>query len=251
MLPNLIVLKDSPYVGETMKKMDGWKKQEFSKGTLTPEGNQPQFMIADCRPDDPEEFNKLLGKPFIYREGDREMTTDHFVGLSLDGEVNSYFHHNIEERANGTKGATCVHCYNLGATSFLFGKYQKEFYDYLTETFDYIEILIPADSPYSNGDVNGKGVEPSPELRAIMERRFKETGYHNPHLINRAIKHNGTVTPYCIDLPDMDGNHRLHHIIRWLGKPGIEKGLPNHPVLIRRPDSLKAVLRKLGITEYL
>lgn len=251
---NLIPLKDSDYVEETLEKIDEWKKVPANRQLLSPRDDKAMFPFADSRPSSPEEFNKILGSVFRYDGYDYDLTTRDFVTVDDKGEVIGYFHCIIAELAGGITSVTGLRTYRFGGTPYRYGKAQRAFYDWLNETFDVISMLFCANGDFTKGAVGIESNEVMSEtLKRVFEKRERECGFAQPGAFNNLLKrYKGVFTPYVSYVPDLNGDDRFLHIMRWRGKPGVAKGLAPLRVddLVRNEETLSK-LKEHGITDYL
>ena len=261
---NIVPLKNSPYIQEVFDHIDKWKCFPQNRNSLTEEGDLPMHMWSTCRPP-ADEYNEIMDTPFQYKDTS-ELICRHFVGLDKNNKVISYFHFNetsvpvfvmniycgvYDSAPSGVvQGATCVHCYNFSGGTFAFGKQQSAFYEYCTQEYDYVSVLIEAEGPWTCGDVLVDGTPTSDSYKAITKQRLAETGFAHDGMLTRCQKYNGVLTPYCANIKTMDGQNRFHHMIQWRGPSGIQKGLAQFPVQIERPYELPKALYDAGITEY-
>lgn len=262
---NIVPLKNSPYIQEVFDHIDRWKSFPQNQNSLTAEGNLPMHMWSTCRPP-ADEYNEIMDAPYSYKDTG-ELICRHFVGLDRNNKVTGYFHlsesttplfimnmvcgvHTEPNWDLTVTGATCVHCYNFSGSTFTFGKQQSAFYEYCTQEYDYVSVLIEAEGQWTCGDVLVDGTPTSESYKAITKQRLAETGFAHDGMLTRCQKYNGVLTPYCVNLPTMQGQNRFHHLIRWRGPTGIQKGLAQFPVQIERPYELRKALYDAGITEY-
>lgn len=234
----------------------------YHKWRILEQNNNLHIKTLPCTAD---EFLSTMDTPFTHYDGGPELIKQHYVGLR-DGEVVGYFHYDYHvayiddflfysgnhELINTmgefyVHGATAAHCYNF-STPYKFGKLQSMFYDYITDKYDFVEVLTPDESAWANGEFDAFGNALScPEINA---RRKETTGFALPHLLLRAHKkYNAVLTPYCLNLPLLDGTPQFHHWIRWRGTHALH--LPQFSNTLIRPDSLREQLYNAGITEYL
>lgn len=263
---NIVPLKNSPYIQQTFDHMDRWKTYPQNSNILTAEGDMPMHMWSTKRPS-AREFNEIMDSPFSFPDMEN-MICHHYVGLDSNNQVIGYFHFN-ELRTplflmnaycgypdtppdfnNVVVGATCVHCYNFSGGTYTFGKQQNTFYEYLTQEYDYVAVLIEAEGEWTSGDVLPNGTPTNDTYKSIVSKRIAETGFAHDGLLVRCQSNNGVMTPYCVNLPTNDGLNRFHHLVRWRSPKGIQKGMKQFPVQIYRPYELRTALLSEGFTEY-
>lgn len=248
-----------------MDRFDEWMQLPQNSSIRTGSGMKPMFMWSNTRPKTAQKYRLLMNDTFSFYDGGPDLLQKHYVGLQ-DDKMIGYFHYNeytlstteylhyagryellsAELNESMHVGATSVHCYNF-SSPMKFGKLQEMFYDYLTNTYDFVEVVTPEDCEWSNATRDAFGNEL--KCSEIAKRKKKQTGFAMPHLLERTHKkYNSVLTPFCLNFPTLSGEPRFHHMIRWLGT---KSNLPQFNNNIQRSDKLRQDLYDAGITEYL
>lgn len=254
----IVPLKNSPYVKEVMERVDEWMSIPEHKVLISRHDDKPQFCWAPSRSSDPKEFNEVLSTFFQYDYYPRDLYTKDFVVLDKDGSVMGYFHCTIdtlpppEGESDPVICAYGVRAYHFHGSHYRMGKAQRAFYEYLYEKCDVISIMFLADGHFTRGEIDGLGrrVE-NTKTKRIFDVKQVEGGFSQPSMFkNIAQRYGGVFNPYTLYYPDINGNDRFLHMVRWRGKRGHERGMPNFPVNIIRGEATIAKLKEHGIHEY-
>lgn len=241
-MDRLIPLKNSQYVDELCECIDNWKLNPHNRQLLSTSDDKPMFAFADSRA---ENFNEVLGSVFRYDYYPHDLSTRDFVCLDTDGTVMGYFHCIIAELPGGVFSVSGLRTYRFKGTPLRYGKAQKEFYDWLYDTFDIVTMVVVANSDFAEGKVTIEGDKVSDEMQAIFKENVIRTGFAQPGGFKMIQRYNGVVDRYIGFVTDLDGSIRFLHSFRWLGKRGIAKrlGLPQ----IHRSEEFIHLLEENGI----
>lgn len=248
----LIELKDSVYVEELMECVDSWLLEPNNMALLSPEDDHPQFAWAPSRSKDPSVFNDTLGTPFYQSHTKAALVTKDFVSLDDDGKVMGYFHCTINhDQETNLTHAHGIRCYRFKGSHYQMGLAQREFYEWLNDNMDTVTVMFLSDGVFTNGEVTTALKKPTESLLRVFKRNKDLTGFAQPGLFRNLIRrYRGVFSPYVVNYPDMFGNDRLLHMVRWRGKPGVEKNIPPFTVEFERSLATKELLKKKRILDY-
>lgn len=245
-LQYLIPLKDSMYVDELLSKIDEWKQNPSNRQLLSHTDDYPCLAFSDNRA---ENFNDVLGEPFVYNDHPGELQTHDFVCVDTNNEVIGFFHCIVQETSYGTTNVSGLRTYRFNNESFpyRFGKAHREFYEWLYATFHKITMLVVANSDFANGDITIMGKKRTSEtLKRVHKQNLLETGFAQPGGLRIMQRYDGEIHRYTHVDYDYDGKLRFFHLMTWLGQPGKELGMVN-TTLLQRTDYVLAKLEEAGI----
>ena len=202
--------------------IDAWKQIPSNRQLLSTSDDKPIFAFADSRA---KNFNEVLGSTFRYDYYPHDLSTRDFVCLDTDGSVMGYFHCIISELPGGITCVTGLRTYRFKGSPIRYGKAQKEFYDWLYQSFDSITMVVIANSDFAEGRVTIDGNEVSEDMQKIFQENVMKTGFAQPGGFKMIQRYGGRVDRYIGYVTDLDGNIRFLHSFRWLGVRGIQKNL--------------------------
>lgn len=240
----------SPYLQETCDKIDQWRLVPSNRQLLSLSDDFPQLLFA---PNRASNIADVLGEPFYYPNYEPAVRSLDFVVLDTDGNVGGFFTF-LESVRNGFEMcATGIRTYRFDNCSpYRFGKAQREFYDFLTNTYDTINMIFIANTDFSLGKVgiNSKAIE-NETLKSRMATRQAEHGFSQPQTFKHFGAHYGAVyRPYTHYGYDLDNNVRFFCCFEWQGTRAKTKGIKPAPCTVNRSQDMIDMLKKYNIKGY-
>lgn len=243
-------LKNSLSLESTLLSLDKWLKNPYNRELIGEADDIEVNIFSSKRPSSLEAINRILGKPFQSPNNDKWLSSVDFISVGNDEEVIGYFQATVRETSGGGVHIAGYRTWRLGGTPYLFGKAQREFYEWMYDNFDTITAVFGADTSFTKGEVTIDGsANTDTHLRDVFKRNETSSLFAQPGAYRRLTSYpESRFFPYSGSGKDLNGDVRLYHTIQWVGGRGLKKGMTRENLpQISRGEGTKKLLAELNI----